>query len=398
MSAVAPEFSALPFAESDAKNKAQAEQQASSLVKARVHRRLFYRHWDSYLEDKRQHLFVLDVELASEWELKAGLPRDVTPGDRDAYPTSSTFSASPDFCFTPDSSHLIFTAVPAVDEAWSTNYDLCRVPITGGTTEWQTLTEANSAADGLPVFSPSGRQIAWRSQREPGYEADKWEIMLADCQPDGTLIGPPRSLTEKIDLSFDEIVWRDEQRMLTTAEFRGEKPVFGLSTEKPNVAEKAQGVGTFSNLSVSADGSVLVCNRSRMTAPPEVFAALLEPEILRTRLPGLDLSKANAELLAQLDLPEATSVEVPGQMVIRCKCGSCNHRGSTKPVAGRSRSLSTAVLRGRGRMDGVFAGILRSGLHRATWWLLLIPVEVLDSGRGTPTRSVGTGAADAMWT
>jgi dipeptidyl aminopeptidase/acylaminoacyl peptidase len=312
VSAVAPEFSVLPFAESDAKNKAQAEQQASSPVKARVHRRLFYRHWDSYVEDKRQHVFVVDVELASEWELKAGVPLDVTPGDRDAFPTSSTFSASPDFCFTPDSSHLIFTAVPAVDEAWSTNYDLCRVPISGGTTEWQTLTEANSAADGLPVFSPSGRQFAWRSQRRPGYEADKWEIMLADCQPDGTLTSPPRSLTEKIDLSFDELVWRDELRLLTTAEFRGEKPVFGLSTEKPNVAEKAQGVGTFSNLAVSADGSVLVCNRSRMTAPPEVFAALLEPEILRTRLPGLDLSKANAELLAQLDLPEATSVEIPG--------------------------------------------------------------------------------------
>jgi hypothetical protein len=91
------------------------------------------------------------------------------------------------------------------------------------------------------VFSPSGRQIAWRSQRKAGYEADKWEIMLADCQPDGSLTSTPRSLTEKIDLSFDEIVWRDEQRLLTTAEFRGEKPVFGITVSKPNIAEKAQG-------------------------------------------------------------------------------------------------------------------------------------------------------------
>jgi dipeptidyl aminopeptidase/acylaminoacyl peptidase len=312
VSAVAPEFSELPFAESDAKNRALAEEQSSSPVKARVHRRLFYRHWDSYVEGKRQHLFVLDVELMTEGELRVGAPRDVTPGDRDAYPTSSTFSAAPDFCFSPDSTHLVFTAVPALNEAWSTNYDLCRVPITGGTKDWQTLTGDNEAADGLPVFSPSGRQLAYRSQRRAGYEADKWEIMLADCQADGSLTGVARSITEKIDLSFDELVWRSEQQLLTAAEFRGEKPVFGITVSRPNVAEKAQGAGTFSGLAVSADGSVLVCNRSRLTSPNEVYAALLEPEILRSRLPGLDLSKANASLLAELELPEASSVEVPG--------------------------------------------------------------------------------------
>ena len=312
VSTVFPEFSSLPFSESDAKNLAKTEERESSPVKARVYQRLFFRHWDSYVEDKRQHLFVLDVITSTEGELEVGLPRDVTPGDRDAYPTSSTFSATPDFCFSPDGSHLIFTAVPAANEAWSTNYDLCRVPVSGGGSDWQTLTPDNAAADGLPVFSPSGKQLAFRSQRKAGYEADKWEIMLVDCQPDGSLTNKPRSLTEKIDLSFDEIVWRNNEQLLTTAEFRGEKPVFGINVSKPNVAEKAQCAGTFSSLAVSSDGGILVCNRSRLTAPNEVFAAPLEAEILRTRLPGLDISKCNANLLAQLELPEAVSVEVPG--------------------------------------------------------------------------------------
>ncbi|HQZ68008.1 MAG TPA: hypothetical protein PLY87_23115, partial [Planctomycetaceae bacterium] len=56
VSAVAPEFSSLPFAESDAANKKKADAAAESPVKARVFKRLFYRHWDSYVEDKRQHL------------------------------------------------------------------------------------------------------------------------------------------------------------------------------------------------------------------------------------------------------------------------------------------------------------------------------------------------------
>lgn len=312
VSAVYPEFSALPFAESDAANKARTDAIEASPVKARVFRRLFYRHWDSYVEDRRQHLFVVDVEGDSTWDFKVSEPRDVTPGDRDAFPTSTTFSAPQDFCFSPDGTHLIFSAVPAENEAWSTNYDLCRVPVTVGTAEWETLTKGNPAADGLPVFSPSGTKLAFRSQRKPGYEADKWEIFVAACKPDGSLDGAAVSLTSQIDLSFDEIVWRTEDQILTTAEMRGEKPVFAISTSRPDVAERAQSTGTISGLAVSADGAILVGNQSRMTAPNEVFATLLEKEILRSRVPGLNLSKANAALLEQLDMPEAVSIEVAG--------------------------------------------------------------------------------------
>ena len=84
-------------------------------MKAKVFTKLFYRHWDEYVGDKRQHLFVIGADGKD--------CRDVTPGDRDAYPTSTTFSSGDDFTFTPDSKHLVFTAVPDKEEAWSTNYD-----------------------------------------------------------------------------------------------------------------------------------------------------------------------------------------------------------------------------------------------------------------------------------
>src|SRR5262245_44291914 len=161
-SAVYPEYSDKPFAESDKLNKTKLEEAEKGTVKAKVFTRLFYRHWDEYVEDKRQHLFVVAAS--------GGEPKDVTPGNRDAYPTSTTFSVGDDFTFSPDSSHLIFTAVPDRDEAWSTNYDLCRVPVTGGTIE--TITKDNAAADGSPRFSPDGKKLAWRVQKRSGYEAD----------------------------------------------------------------------------------------------------------------------------------------------------------------------------------------------------------------------------------
>ena len=97
-----------------------------------------------------------------------GEPKDVTPGDRDAYPTSDTFSTGDNFTFSPDGKYLVFTAVPEKDEAWSTNYDICRVPVTGGTTKWENLTKDNPAADSGPVFSPDGKQLAYRAQKKAG--------------------------------------------------------------------------------------------------------------------------------------------------------------------------------------------------------------------------------------
>ena len=315
VSTVYPEFSQMPPAESDAANKKKMDAISESPVKARVFKRLFYRHWDSYVEDKRQHLFVVDFADQVNGEVTQSIPQDVTPGDRDAYPTSMTFSAAQDFCFSPDGSHLVFTAVPAVNESWSTNYDLCRVPVTGGTTDWETLTTNNLAADGMPVFSPDATKLAFRSQRTPGYEADKWEIMVADCSRDGALLGTPKSLTQGIDISFEEIVWRNNDQLITTAESGGSKPVFQVSLDKPNVAERAQSVGTTASLSISKDGATLVCNNSRLTHPAEVFKielSDLNQEFSQTNAPGINLSQANNKLLAEIDLAEPTSVSVAG--------------------------------------------------------------------------------------
>ncbi|MGL6095296.1 MAG: TolB family protein, partial [Fimbriiglobus sp.] len=98
-SAVYPEFSELPFAESDEKNKEKAEAEEKSPVKAKVFTKLFFRHWDEYVGDKRQHVFVTEAHPSP----RVGVTRDVTPGDRDAVPTSSTFGSGDDFTFTPDS-------------------------------------------------------------------------------------------------------------------------------------------------------------------------------------------------------------------------------------------------------------------------------------------------------
>jgi dipeptidyl aminopeptidase/acylaminoacyl peptidase len=306
VSAVYPEFSELAFAESDKKNKEKADAEEKNPVKAKVFKQLFFRHWDEWIEDKRQHLFVMSGD--------GGEPRNVTPGDRDAYPTSTTFSVGDDFVFSPDSTHLIFTAVPARDAPWSTNYDICRVSVTNKSKDWETLTKDNPAADGSPRFSPDGKKLAYRAQKRAGYEADCWHVCVVDCDPAGgswsnyfdnlfRSDGPP---------SVDELVWRHD-RIMFTYDVSGFKRIGDVGTGKGPPAFSATPIdvaspstGARSSLSVSRDGRWTAFVVAALDRPNEVYV-----EDHRSTTGPVLVSHANDALLAELDRPRPEAIDVP---------------------------------------------------------------------------------------
>ncbi|WP_020469060.1 S9 family peptidase [Zavarzinella formosa] len=303
VSSVFPEFSTLPFAESDAKNKAKIDEAEKSPVKAKVFSRLFYRHWDEYIEDKRQHIFVCKADGTDV--------RDVTPGNRDANPTSSTFSAGDDHTFTPDGKHIVFTAVPAKDEAWSTNYDICRVTLDNKSIDWPSLTKDNPAADNSPRFSADGKKIAYRSQKKAGYEADKWDILVVDCSPDGAFSGKPKNLSEKIDISISEFGWTGPETLHAFVDELGSVATYTFSTDGKS-SHYPNGIGNLTSLHSLGSSGSFVCMRSSYVHPNEIMIGGKESE------PGvLNLKRfygANDELLAKLNVnkPESVSIEVEG--------------------------------------------------------------------------------------
>jgi dipeptidyl aminopeptidase/acylaminoacyl peptidase len=299
-SAVYPEYSAKPFKEADALNKKRLDEVEKNPVKARVFSRLFYRHWDSYVEDKRQHLFVMALDGD-----KPGTPRNVTPGDRDAAPTSSTFATHDDFTFSPDGKYLVYTATPARDEAWSTNFDILRVPVAGGAPE--VLTKDNPAADGGPRFSPDGKKLLYRAQTKPGAEADRWQLCVVDCDEGGAFNGKPRSITKDFDRSPESFVWgADGKSVILTGDEEGRTPVWKADVATGEVAKLLEG-HTNGGLSLSADGRRLAFTRVAMHFPHEVFVA-----DLGAKPAARNVSKANARLLGTLDMPQPESVTVKG--------------------------------------------------------------------------------------
>jgi dipeptidyl aminopeptidase/acylaminoacyl peptidase len=305
VSAVYPEFSEKPFKESNELNKKKIEEVEKGPVKAKVFSRLFYRHWVEYVNDKRQHLFVMKMPAGSGSN-GSEEPRDVTPGDRDAYPTSTTFSVGDDFVFSPDGKYLVFTAVPEKDEAWSTNHDICRVPIDNASTKWENLTADNKAADSGPKFSPDGKWLAYRAQKKPGYEADKWDLVAFEANPDGTLTGKQRLMTGFVDNSVDAFAWvPGTETIVYSADDKARTTVFYAEpTKEAGPKVLFGGVGTIGSLSIGPD-QTMVFTRAEMQRPPEVWK-------YHTPTGGSvnEVAQPNKSLLAELDLPRPESVEV----------------------------------------------------------------------------------------
>ena len=248
-----------PECKDDACNKRMADARAQSKVKPHVAERLLYRHWKSWKDGTRSHIFVVSSA--------GGEARDLTPGDYDAPPFS--LGGMTDYAFSADSKELAFASNHDKVEATSTNGDVWIISVRGGSPK--NITAANHGYDGSPRFSPDGRFIAYRSQVTPGFESDRFRLMLYDRKS-----GRAQSLTESLDSWVDEFTFSpDSQTIFLTAEDRGRNPIYSVSVNG-GPAKKVVTDGFNGDISVSKDGHALVFSRSSMAKPSEVYRANID--------------------------------------------------------------------------------------------------------------------------
>lgn len=295
VSAVFPEFSDKPYAESNKLNKEKQDARDASKVKARIFTKLLYRHWDSWVDDKRQHVFVIPAA--------GGEPRDVTPGDRDAQPPSMTFSAGDDFAFSPDGTELAYTAtpVPVHEESWSTNHDIYTVNLKTGV---RTQITKNPAADGFPRYSPDGKYISYRAQSRAGFEADRWQVMVYDRATHAI-----RSLTPKWDRSAGGPQWSaDSKSLLFDAEETVDVPLWSIGVDGAGMPKNLTGAGQITAFSISKSGTIAY-TRALMQRSNELYASNADGTHERK------LSAENDALFASLDIPAPETIWYQGAKV-----------------------------------------------------------------------------------
>jgi len=245
-----------PDCTDEACNKRKIDEEKASKVKARVITSLLYRHWDQWQTARRKHLFVVPVE--------GGTPRDLTPGPRDVPPFS--LGGPDDYAVSPDGNEVCFAMNADPDQATSTNSDLYVVPITGG--EMRKVSD-NAAADNSPAYSSDGRYIAYRSQTKPGFESDRWRLMLLDRST-----GRSSPLTEGFARSISGFTWSaDAKRLFFTAEDRGRQAVHMIPVAGGASRAVVSGSSHIDDPQLTADGKSMVYTEMSGSRPIEIYKA-----------------------------------------------------------------------------------------------------------------------------
>ena len=182
-----------------------------------LYKQLFVRHWDTWSDGRRSQLFAMPLD-----DVARGTPVNLTGGIGDV--PSKPFGGREDYAFSPDGAQVAFSVRAMAGEPWSTNFDIYEVAAEGGTP--RNLTADNPAWDGQPAFSPDGTQLAYVAMDRPGFEADRFHLVLLNLKS-----GVKRPLTQNWDRSIAAFAWsHDGKSLFATTDHLGQRPLWTIDT------------------------------------------------------------------------------------------------------------------------------------------------------------------------
>lgn len=286
-------FDAQVFPESMAdgpRHKELAEKLENGPVQAHLADSLLYRHWTEYRDFQYTHLFLT--------AFGEGKTEALTSGPQD-YPADATSGSPQSFDLSPDGKEICVVTNTDPVPARSTNKDLFLISLEGDRSP-RRITE-NPAYDGDPKYSPDGRYIAYKLQRRPGCESDRFMLAVYD-----RVAKTSRVLTESIDNWVTAFQWSaDGKALWFTLDEKGRHPLLRVEVTSGKLQRMLEGqsIGEFA---LAPDQKSMVFTRSRVGEPVEIWRYGFEKKEL------MRLTAFNQAVAEEVDIRPAEELWVKG--------------------------------------------------------------------------------------
>jgi Dipeptidyl aminopeptidases/acylaminoacyl-peptidases len=276
----------------DSCNKRIAETWANGPLKAHMADSLLYRHWTDWKDGLRTHVFLTDVA--------SGSTRDLTPGNYD----SPTFQLGGplQYDFSPDGKEFVYVSNHDKHPESSTNNDLWLISLTDPSAQPRNITALNPAYDGSPKYSPDGRFIAYRRQRQPGYESDLFRLAIYDRRTHESSV-----LTENYRDWIEDYQWAaDSKTIYFSGPLKGQQPIHRLYIATHTIAPV---LADATILGFDINGNHLVYARSAVGSPVEIYSANISSGHAAT---PTRLTSVNDAVASEVDIRPTEQMWVDG--------------------------------------------------------------------------------------
>jgi dipeptidyl aminopeptidase/acylaminoacyl peptidase len=267
-------------------SKARIDARAKDKASGKVYDRLFVRHWDTWADGRTSVLYSAPVDSTGR---VSAAPVSLT-GSIDGDVPSKPFGDHEEYRFSPDGKNIVFAVrVAGKTESWSTNFDVYQVPAAGGAAP-RNLSADNPAWDAKPAYSPDGQTLAWLAMTRPGFEADRFHLVLMDVAS-----GKKRTVADKWDRSIGSFRWNaDGKSLLADAEDIGQHRLFSIDVASGKVTP-VTGKGAVA--AYDLQGDTVVYTQANLASGAQLFAQKLGGA-------PVQLTNQNAERLADVRFGE----------------------------------------------------------------------------------------------
>lgn len=256
--------------------------------KARIYDDLMVRHWDYWDNGSYLHIFVANFDGS----VREGV--DIIGKDAAWDTPLAPYFSMDEIAWNNAGTKLAYTCkeLTGVEYALSTDSDIFVYDVNSCKTTNISKGDNNYpfvGYDKYPVWSPDDSKIAFISQEQPGYEADKQRLFVWDSES-----GQSTYITEQFDFHASNVAWADDNTIYFIAPMAATHQICRVDTSLAAVEVITAGDHDINAFTMSKGSAVV--SMTKITMATEFFSVGLKSGELT------QISQINKEIYDNIDM------------------------------------------------------------------------------------------------